>query len=453
MQITHPYENLTGGQWLRGNLHAHTTLSDGERTPQAVIDDYAARGYGFLMLSDHDICSSREECGVWSRCGMILIPGNEVSALGPHLLHVDADSRIKPLRSRQEVLNQITACGFASESNGKRGRGFAVINHPNWHADFDHCTIEQLREWTGYVGIEIYNGVISRLDGSPYATNKWDMLLNEGRRVWGFANDDSHAASGDVELGWNTAYVKERTLDGVIDAIVSGRFYCSTGVTITGIHVNGDRIRIETENAQRIVAIRNTGQRFATADASSIEVTVPPRAKYVRFECWGPGEKFAWTQPFWIEDDSSSHGGKAGRGFIREWRVSNLVENKPITDARPDAVAAMKLTTRPIASQPPGDVAEGFVDAREQIAGQPGLVYFSASVKSETDRRATLTVGYDGPIRIWVNGEQVFDGPGTNPANPDKLALHVPLKSGANELTIALDSNGGRAWGIFGRVE
>ncbi|MCC7191749.1 MAG: CehA/McbA family metallohydrolase [Phycisphaeraceae bacterium] len=452
MQISHPYTDLTGGQWLRGNLHAHSTRSDGERTPQAVIDDYAARGYGFLMLSDHDILSSRDECAEWSRRGMILIPGNEVSALGPHLLHVDADRYVKPSRYRQEVLNQINACGIGSESNGKRGRGFAVINHPNWHGNFDHCSIEQLREWTGYIGVEIFNGVICRLEGSPYATNKWDMLLNEGRRIWGFANDDSHAASGDVELGWNTAYVKERTLDGVIDSLVNGRFYCSTGVTISGIHVNGDRIRIETENAQRIVALKNTAQRFAVADASSIEVTVPPRSKYVRFECWGPGEKFAWTQPFFIDDSPSSRGGK-GRGFIPEWRVSNLLENRSMTDARPDAVTAHNLKVKTVAAAPPGDIAEGFVDAREQIAGQPGLVYFAANVSSVTDRRATLTVGYDGPIRIWINGEQVFDGPGTNPAHPDKLALHIPLKRGSNDLVIVLDSNGGRAWGIFGRID
>jgi hypothetical protein len=455
MQITHPYENPTGGQWLRGNLHSHSTRSDGERDPQAVIDDYAARGYGFLMLSDHDICSSREECGVWSERGMILIPGNEISAQGPHLLHVDADRHIKPLRSRQEILNQINACGFASESNGKRGRGFAVINHPNWHGNFNHCTIEQLREWAGYVGLEIYNGVISRLDGSPYATNKWDILLNDGRRVWGFANDDSHAARGDVELGWNTAYVKEHTLDGVIDALVSGRFYPSTGVTITGIHVDGDKIRIETENAQRIVALKNTGQRFAVADASSIEVSVPPKAKYVRFECWGPGEKFAWTQPFFVEEDGTGQPRRAAgpSPFIQEWQASDLVAEKTNADAQPDAVAKLKLKTKAVRTTPPDEPGTGFADVREQIQGRQGVVYLSTKVTSPQDRRAKLILGYDGPVRVWMNGQQLFDGPGANPAKPNQLTRLANLKRGENELVIALDSNQGAAWGVFGRVE
>ena len=32
--IEHPYQNLSGGRWLVGNLHTHTTASDGERDHQ-----------------------------------------------------------------------------------------------------------------------------------------------------------------------------------------------------------------------------------------------------------------------------------------------------------------------------------------------------------------------------------------------------------------------------------
>ena len=39
---------------LRGNLHAHTTFSDGVRAPQALVEDYEARGYDFLAITDHD---------------------------------------------------------------------------------------------------------------------------------------------------------------------------------------------------------------------------------------------------------------------------------------------------------------------------------------------------------------------------------------------------------------
>mgnify|MGYP002634549806 FL=1 len=288
--LEHPYKNLVGGQWLRGNLHAHTTKSDGRRPVQEVIDDYASRPYDFLMISDHDIHMSEADLAQFDSRGMVLIPGNEISAEGPHILHVNADQYRKPDPRRQTVFNEITAAGD----------GFAVVCHPNWQATFDHTTIHQLREWTGYNGVEIYNGVVGRLNGSPYATNKWDMLLAEGRRLWGYANDDSHGASEDVGLGWNMVFARSKSRPDIVNALSDGRFYCSTGVVIKDIQVEGTHIRVETENAQRIVALHQTGWRFAVADENVIEVDVPDSARYVRFECWGSGEQFAWTQPFFV---------------------------------------------------------------------------------------------------------------------------------------------------------
>jgi predicted metal-dependent phosphoesterase TrpH len=40
--------------WLRGNLHAHTTWSDGVKTPAELIAEYESRGYDFLAITDHE---------------------------------------------------------------------------------------------------------------------------------------------------------------------------------------------------------------------------------------------------------------------------------------------------------------------------------------------------------------------------------------------------------------
>jgi len=291
IQIDHPYQNLnSGGKWLRGNLHAHTTRSDGKRETQDVLDDYASRGYDFLMISDHDVFTSKEDYNQFDSRGMVLIPGNEVSKNGPHILHVNATHLIPAHQDRQQVLNAGNADG-----------SFFIINHPNWHANFNHCPQELLETLAGYTGIEIYNGVIGRLPGSPYALDRWDRLLSKGRRVWGYANDDSHRGGDDMALGWNTIYTEEKTVQGVVEALKSGRFYASTGVVISRIQVDGLTIRIETANADRIVALGQHAKRIATVDASSIEFTVTEDTQYVRFECWGRGESFAWTQPFFIQ--------------------------------------------------------------------------------------------------------------------------------------------------------
>jgi hypothetical protein len=39
---------------LRGNLHAHTTYSDGVRSPAALLAEYESRGYDFLAITDHE---------------------------------------------------------------------------------------------------------------------------------------------------------------------------------------------------------------------------------------------------------------------------------------------------------------------------------------------------------------------------------------------------------------
>ena len=284
-RLEHPYAELSGGQWLRGNLHTHTNRSDGSRSPQDVIDDYVRRSYDFLSISDHDVYSDPRE---FDPKGMILIGGNEITGNGPHILHVNATSKVTPHRQRQQVINDINA-----------GEGFAVVAHPNLFPNFEYTPITQMQEWIGYVGVEIYNGISERLHGSAYCTNKWDMLLSQGRRLWGFAHDDSHIPE-DIELGWNMVYVHEKTASGVLDALRAGRFYPSTGVTITGIKVMGNRVRIETADAQRIVALQDTARRFAIANASAIEVEVPADAAYVRFECYGSGGRCAWTQPFFL---------------------------------------------------------------------------------------------------------------------------------------------------------
>jgi len=289
VRIDNPYGPLTSGQWLCGNLHTHTNQSDGERHPQSAIDDYARRGYDFLMISDHDVYTSEEACREFDARGMVLIPGNEITAGGPHLLHVNPDRLLKAHPQRQRILTE-----------AQRSTGFLIVCHPNFQASFDHCTIEQMIEWDGYAGLEIYNAVIGRLEGSPYALDKWDILLSKGRRLWGFANDDCHREQGDVGLGWNVVYAPDRTLKSIVGAMAMGRFYASTGVVITDIRVEDTRIRVETRNAHRIVALQQWARRFAVADEGALEVSVPADATYVRFECYGSGETLACTQPIFI---------------------------------------------------------------------------------------------------------------------------------------------------------
>ncbi|GMW01725.1 MAG: hypothetical protein AMXMBFR84_28620 [Candidatus Hydrogenedentota bacterium] len=284
--IESPYQR-GGSLWLRGNLHAHTTNSDGRNPPQAVVDAYAALGYDFLMISDHDYLTEPEPL---SSRGMILLRGNEITANGPHVLHVGASFVVPPAADRQEAIDGVLTDG-----------GIAIVAHPNWERDFNHCPHELLNRWSGYAGIEVYNGVVRRLDGNPLATDRWDRLLSAERRIWGFAHDDSHRDE-DIGQAWIMTRSEDRTSEAITHSIACGAFYASTGVTVVDVSVGGATIYLETEDAQQIAVVADHGRRIAKSDGKSLSFTVPADldASYVRFECWGWGECMAWTQPFFI---------------------------------------------------------------------------------------------------------------------------------------------------------
>jgi hypothetical protein len=286
--IEHPYRALRGGHWLRGNLHTHTTRSDGSDAPQVVLDRYAQAGYDFLAITDHDLPAVARDYRAWNARGLILIPGNEITAHGPHMLHINLRRRIEPRALRQQVI-----------LDANRDGGFVVVNHPNWGEDFDHCSIARLREWVGFAGIEIFNGTIHRLHGSTLATNKWDMLLGAGRRVWGFANDDLHHPD-DFAQGWNMVYAQRRSGGSIVEALMAGRFYASTGLVINAIDVRGGSIRVQAAGARRMVAVGAVGRRLAMVDGDTFTYQPDGQSPYVRVECYGDGEAAAWTQPFFI---------------------------------------------------------------------------------------------------------------------------------------------------------
>lgn len=286
VELANPY--AAPGAWFRGNLHTHTTESDGKREPQAVIDDYAARGYDFLMISDHDRLT---DPGRYDAADLQLIPGNEVTAKGPHLLHVQADRVVEPRPDRQQVLLDIA----------QNPASLAILAHPNWHRTFDHYPQEVLEALRGHVGIEIYNGVIERLPGSALATDRWDMLLGKGHRVWGFAHDDSHRID-DVGLGWNVVRAPSSEPQVLIDAMRRGSFYASTGVTLLDIGVDELTLKATAAQDVRWSVRADFGVQLHRAQGPHLHFELPPdsRATYLRIEAHGDAGGCAWSQPFYV---------------------------------------------------------------------------------------------------------------------------------------------------------
>ena len=62
------------GEWLRCQLHSHTTNSDGEATPDGLVEHYARAGFDVLAITDHwHITTAAHD-------ELVLIPSSELSA-------------------------------------------------------------------------------------------------------------------------------------------------------------------------------------------------------------------------------------------------------------------------------------------------------------------------------------------------------------------------------------
>ena len=69
-----------GKAMYKGNLHLHTTWSDGAQPAEEVVEAFKAKGYHFISLSDHDIYTRTED---FDTEHFITLPGTERGELNP----------------------------------------------------------------------------------------------------------------------------------------------------------------------------------------------------------------------------------------------------------------------------------------------------------------------------------------------------------------------------------
>ena len=279
------------GRWLRGNLHTHTTGSDGDTAPAQMAEIYARAGYDFLAISDHMAYTST------TLPGLTLLPGMEWNAPsgGEHTgIYGKALAATPAAFSALTSLPALTAALTGDDD-------LVILNHPNWQYR-PHFHREELEQAGEYDGIEIFNGVIKVLEGSEYATDKWDYLLAKGKRVLGVASDDAHSGSSHTGVGWIMVRALDNSAAAIFAAIKAGNFYCSTGVHIHDIRRDGQRIEVDTDDAQEIQVLGDGGQLLQTTHHTYMSFDLPSaeRYSYVRCTAYGAGSTMAWTQPFFL---------------------------------------------------------------------------------------------------------------------------------------------------------
>lgn len=282
------------GQWFKGNLHTHSTESDGARAPEDVVAFYQERGYAFLALSDHrrvtDLSAYTSES--FLPLAAMEMDGHD-DRVGPY--HVLAIG-LRELRRQQTGLSLDERIAAVAADGG-----VCVFAHPYW---LGSCATDLLT-LEGCLGLEVYNGNCEVEVGKGYSMQCWDDALQRGKRFYGFATDDAHWRLPDHGLGW--IMVKAARLDqaAVLEAMRQGNFYSSSGPEIDDISLDGGvaRVRCSPVDAIHFIAQTGVGQRVFDPNGERIaeaSYALTGRETYLRVECVRSDGPRAWSNPVWL---------------------------------------------------------------------------------------------------------------------------------------------------------
>ena len=290
----------TSGKWYKGNVHMHTTVSDGAMTPEDAVALYRRNGYDFVAITDHRIVSpgaSFDDFLVLS--GAEWDVGTVTGSPVYHILSIgmDADGA-EELEARriyrngtpsvQSIINAIHSAG-----------GLAVLAHPNWSVMIP----EEMMELHGFDGAEIYNSVSTlpffpdRADSSVY----FDIWAKMGKTVAAYATDDTHHYEDEACRACVMVNAAELTRRDIVDSLRRGNFYATTGPLFRQIRIERERVIIEcSEDTRWVLFETNTpwgrGNTQRISDGEAV-YTLAPTDTFVRVTLIdGEGRK-AYSSP------------------------------------------------------------------------------------------------------------------------------------------------------------
>lgn len=310
-----------GGSFYKANLHAHTTVSDGQMTPLELKEAYRARGYAIVAFTDHDVMVDHTEL---TDEGFLALRGWELAVNDPrrpfghdcktyHLSLIaatpDADRQVfftnkidfrgnaalyaKDVKTTGEqiysyhyspiFINRLIRAATAA--------GFLVIyNHPHYSLQTgeDFLTLE------GLLGMEVHNGAsMSWGFGDDGNTAFFERMLRAGHTsLLPIAADDSHAANTDDptnELFTGFMMIKAPTLSytAVTAALRQGDCYASQAPEIHDLYVEDGRLHVSCSRVREILyrtQDRRAERRMSPHGITEADFAISNRSGYFRLE-------------------------------------------------------------------------------------------------------------------------------------------------------------------------
>lgn len=290
------------GRFWKGNIHTHSTLSDGMREPAAVCATYREAGYDFLALTDHFLPKygfPLADTRPFRSAGFTTLLGAELhapaTALGEtwHILAVGLPPGFAPTGPEES--------GPALAARALAAGAFVAIPHPGWYA----LTAEDANSIPGAHAVEVYNHTsqlrTERGDGVYLA----DQLLAGGRRVTLLAVDDAHFACDDAFGGWIMARAEANEPEPLLAALKAGRFYATQGPLIEDIAWEDAHVTVRCSPAASVMALGRGSRAAQSVAAGQREARLPIAALraggFARIVVADAAGRRAWSNPMYFD--------------------------------------------------------------------------------------------------------------------------------------------------------
>jgi predicted metal-dependent phosphoesterase TrpH len=298
------FTDIKGKKRVKVGLHTHTTLSDGRKSPQEVMQIYADAGYDYLALTDHWVYGQPQQVG-----DMQVISGCEYNMEGPntpdgfvevfHIVGVgmQQDPGIPaefvrgcdvPIHQRVKIaVEKIRAAG-----------GLAILAHPAWSLN----TPEQIMDAGDYDATEIFNSVSEcGMSDRAYSDVIVDQLGVQGVYLPLLATDDAHYYTGEETRGM--VMVEQDAVEelGLVGALRAGRFYSTQGPQVLLERTGDNEVTVYCTPAVKAVFQSNlvwsAGRAVRGQGFTSASYTLKPEKgeRFVRVEVTDAQGSKGWS--------------------------------------------------------------------------------------------------------------------------------------------------------------
>ena len=303
--------------WFKGNLHTHTNKSDGDSSPETVVDWYNNNKYDFLVLSDHNHLTILDS----NQTKLLLIPGEEITLNLPYTIHINAIGIKKVIEPTLKSTKVKTL--QANIDNIINAGGLAEINHPNFRWAINEKDLVQVR---GAHFLEVFNGNYNTHNfgggGKKSVEEMWDEMLSKEIKIWGVAVDDSHHFKEEFAphrhnpgRGWVEVFAKNLSEKNILNSMRNGNFYFSNGVKFKNIYLNKEKIELSisgdyfnkglsnslvTDSKYTTQLISNRGEVIEEVYGKSVKFNLindSNKYSYFRTKTISSTGSIGWTQP------------------------------------------------------------------------------------------------------------------------------------------------------------